>query len=289
MPFGSYGEKVMSPLQSGASKPWGLSDEDKKTIESLTNPAAGEGAEIGKDGNKRQEGSRGSRINVSSQSALQDTAGPGSDGFERSNAQLNKLTHVKSTGEAHMVDVGQKNSTKRIAIALGQVRFSNTEVLKLIEDNANKKGDVLGVARIAGIMAAKRTADIIPLCHPIAISRVEVNCSLVPGAPRHRLQNRAYWSAPSGAVILQARVECVGPTGVEMEAMTAVHAAMLTVYDMCKAVDKSMGTSSRVVFKTGGRSGTWSDGTWRDTVCGRYFNSQTDDIEHLLAGKDGGS
>lgn len=176
-----------------------------------------------------------------------------------------------------MVDVGGKDSTKRIAIALGQVRFSKADVLKLIRDNTNKKGDVLGVARIAGIMASKRTADIIPLCHPIAISKVEVDLSVVDGA--------TYWSASHGAVLLQARVECVGPTGVEMEAMTAVHAAMLTVYDMCKAVDKSMVTSSRVVYKTGGRSGTWYDVTWLGKVYGKYFESQTEDLGPLMKGK----
>lgn len=251
----------------GVSKAWGLSEEDRKTIDSLTSPMTGDSMGLG----------AGNTAGIFVGSASTDSLESGNEPVRDLTTQPSQLTHVKSSGEAHMVDVGGKDSTKRIAIALGQVRFSKADVLKLIRDNTNKKGDVLGVARIAGIMASKRTADIIPLCHPIAISKVEVDLSVVDGA--------TYWSASHGAVLLQARVECVGPTGVEMEAMTAVHAAMLTVYDMCKAVDKSMVTSSRVVYKTGGRSGTWYDVTWLGKVYGKYFESQTEDLGPLMKGK----
>lgn len=170
-----------------------------------------------------------------------------------------KLTHVTSSGEAHMVDVGAKESTKRVAIASAVVSFTNTKPFRLISENANKKGDVLGVARVAGIMASKRTADLIPLCHPIAISKVEVQVQLQDpeSASFGFRRNR------NGAVGIHAVVECVGPTGVEMEALTAASGAALTVYDMCKAVDRKMAiTSSKVVYKSGGRSGTFAHGPW---------------------------
>ncbi|OAQ70480.1 molybdopterin cofactor biosynthetic protein [Pochonia chlamydosporia 170] len=154
-----------------------------------------------------------------------------------------RLTHVSDSGSAHMVSISEKSVTSRIATALCTVRFSNQTALPLIQDNQMKKGDVLGVARVAGIMAAKRTPDLIPLCHPIAISHVTVD--LQP----NKVDN---------AIEIRATVTCDGKTGVEMEAMTAASTAALTVYDMCKAVDKGMVIDGvRVVLKDGGKSGRW--------------------------------
>jgi cyclic pyranopterin phosphate synthase len=152
------------------------------------------------------------------------------------------LTHFNAAGEAHMVDVGDKPATRRVAVAAGRIRM-RPETLALVEAGASAKGDVLGVARVAGIMAAKRTADLVPLCHPLALSRVRVD--LVP-------------ERGAAAVECTARVETVGPTGVEMEALTAVQVALLTVYDMCKAVDRNMVIDAvRLLEKSGGRSGDW--------------------------------
>ncbi|KOS18532.1 Cyclic pyranopterin monophosphate synthase accessory protein [Escovopsis weberi] len=153
-----------------------------------------------------------------------------------------RLTHVAASGSAQMVSISQKQVTSRIATAVCRVRFSSDTAVRLIRDNAMKKGDVLGVARVAGIMAAKRTADLIPLCHPIAISKVGVEVD-VRGARE---------------VAVRATVACEGKTGVEMEALTAASTAALTVYDMCKAVDREMEVGGlRVVLKDGGRSGRW--------------------------------
>lgn len=172
----------------------------------------------------------------------------------RDTTKANRLTHVNASGEAHMVDVGSKSTTKRVAIANGLVTFSNPEPYRLVSENRNKKGDALSIARIAGIMGAKRTSDLIPLCHPLAISKVEVDVKLLAsgGADNEH-----------GGVSLQAQVECVGPTGVEMEALTAVTVAGLTVYDMCKAVDKDMVVSNNaVVYKSGGKSGLHYSSKW---------------------------
>ncbi|KAM3500880.1 hypothetical protein MY10362_006019 [Beauveria mimosiformis] len=153
-----------------------------------------------------------------------------------------KLTHVSETGSAHMVSIAGKAVTARVATAACTVRFSNDVAPRLIRTNQLKKGDVLGVARVAGIMAAKRTPDLIPLCHPIAVSRVSVDVVLGDGR----------------SVEVRATVECDGKTGVEMEALTAASTAALTVYDMCKAVDKGMVVDGlRVVLKDGGKSGRW--------------------------------
>ncbi|RGP81603.1 molybdenum cofactor biosynthesis 1 a [Fusarium longipes] len=153
-----------------------------------------------------------------------------------------KLTHVSSSGEARMVSISEKTVTSRIAKAKCTVRFSNGTAIGLIRDNQMKKGDVLGVARIAGIMASKRTPDLIPLCHPIALSKATVDLD-VRGDDR---------------VEIAATVTCDGKTGVEMEALTAASTAALTVYDMCKAVDKGMVIEGlRVVLKDGGKSGRW--------------------------------
>lgn len=142
-----------------------------------------------------------------------------------------------------MVSIAAKNVTSRIATAACRVRFSNDTAPRLIRDNQMKKGDVLGVARIAGIMAAKRTPDLIPLCHPIPVSKVSVD--LTPGED-------------GVSIDVRATVECDGKTGVEMEALTAASTAALTVYDMCKAVDKGMVVDGlRVVLKDGGKSGRW--------------------------------
>jgi cyclic pyranopterin phosphate synthase len=148
------------------------------------------------------------------------------------------FSHLDDRGNAHMVDVGDKAATKRRAVARATVR-TTTEVTAAIADGSMKKGDVLAVARIAGIQAAKRTSDLIPLCHPLAITKVSVDLAV------------------SGATIeIEAVVETVGQTGVEMEALTAASVAALTVYDMCKSADKAMTITDVALWeKSGGRSG----------------------------------
>jgi cyclic pyranopterin phosphate synthase len=157
-------------------------------------------------------------------------------------SQMSELTHFNPAGEAHMVDVGDKQITKRTAIAEGRIEML-PETLALILKGEAKKGDVLGVARIAGIMAAKRTSDLIPLCHPLALTKV--NIDLTP------LEEES-------AVHCVATVQTSGQTGVEMEALTAVQVTLLTIYDMCKAVDKGMTMGNvRLLEKEGGKSGHW--------------------------------
>ncbi|MDA8455091.1 cyclic pyranopterin monophosphate synthase MoaC [Acidovorax sp. GBBC 3334] len=152
------------------------------------------------------------------------------------------LTHFDAQGQAHMVDVGAKQATHRIAVACGQIEM-RPETLALIGSGSAKKGDVLGVARIAGIMAAKKTSDLIPLCHPLALTRVALEFEL---------------RTHENAVLCTATVETVGATGVEMEALTAVQVALLTVYDMCKAADKGMVIGGvRLLEKRGGKSGSF--------------------------------
>ncbi|KJS71103.1 MAG: molybdenum cofactor biosynthesis protein MoaC [Comamonadaceae bacterium BICA1-1] len=152
------------------------------------------------------------------------------------------LTHFDAQGQAHMVDVGAKAATRRLAVAQGLIRIEPA-TLALIEAGSAQKGDVLGVARLAGIMAAKKTSDLIPLCHPVALTRVALEFELLPSPP---------------AVRCTASAETVGPTGVEMEALTAVQVALLTIYDMCKAVDRGMEiTGVRLLQKEGGRSGSY--------------------------------
>jgi cyclic pyranopterin phosphate synthase len=152
------------------------------------------------------------------------------------------LTHFDVNGQAHMVDVAAKSSTHRIAIAQGRIAMK-AATLTLILDGTAKKGDVLGVARIAGIMAAKRTSDLIPLCHPLALTRVTID----------------FKPDVAGAfVTCVASAETIGPTGVEMEALTAVQIALLTIYDMCKAADREMIiTDVRLLEKHGGKSGSF--------------------------------
>ena len=152
------------------------------------------------------------------------------------------LTHFDAQGQAHMVDVAAKPATHRIAIAEGRIVMLPA-TLALIASGSAKKGDVLGIARIAGIMAAKKTSELIPLCHPLALTRVAVDFELIEA---------------DNAVECRATVETVGPTGVEMEALTAVQIALLTIYDMCKAADRGMTINQvRVLEKHGGKSGSW--------------------------------
>lgn len=154
----------------------------------------------------------------------------------------NELTHFNAQGEAHMVDVGAKGVTSREAVAEGRISMQ-AETLAKIVAGSHKKGDVLGIARVAGIMGAKKTADLIPLCHPIAITNVELDLTPEP---------------EKNAVYCKATVRCAGQTGVEMEALTAVQVALLTIYDMCKAVDRGMVMSDiGLLAKSGGKSGTW--------------------------------
>lgn len=181
-----------------------------------------------------------------------------------------KLTHLTPTGEAHMVSIATKTPSSRTAVARCSVHFSNPTAYPLLITNSLKKGDVLGVARIAGIMAAKRTPDIIPLCHPIQLTHAEVELVPVgPVGPVGPLEDSFEGSEGSeggsssgyGYIDIKATVSCYGKTGVEMEAMTAASAAALTVYDMCKAVDKGMRVEGlRVVMKEGGKSGKWVEG-----------------------------
>lgn len=155
---------------------------------------------------------------------------------------MNGLTHFDAKGDAHMVDVGAKAETKRIARARGEIHMA-PETFALVKEGRAKKGDVIGVARIAAIMASKRTSDLVPLCHPIALTRVAVDFEL------DEAQNR---------VICTAQCECVGQTGVEMEALTAVQVGLLTCYDMLKAVDRGMVmTDICLLEKDGGKSGHW--------------------------------
>ncbi|MDX1573410.1 MAG: cyclic pyranopterin monophosphate synthase MoaC [Methylophaga sp.] len=155
---------------------------------------------------------------------------------------MSELTHFNQAGEAHMVDVGAKNVTQRRALASGKIVML-PETIQLIEQGNHKKGDVLGIARIAGIMAAKKTSDLIPLCHPLALTNVAVEFKI-------DLLNHA--------VNCEVTVATAGQTGVEMEALTAVQVALLTIYDMCKAVDRGMVmTDIQLEEKAGGKSGHW--------------------------------
>lgn len=156
------------------------------------------------------------------------------------------LTHFDDQGQAHMVDVGAKPATHRVAVATGRIEMQ-AATLALIESGSAKKGDVLGIARVAGIMAAKKTSELIPLCHPLALSRVAIDFS-----------QEAATASAAAAVVCTARAETIGPTGVEMEALTAVQVALLTIYDMCKAADRGMVmTGVRLVQKHGGKSGSY--------------------------------
>jgi len=155
---------------------------------------------------------------------------------------MSELTHFNQSGEAHMVDIGDKNETHRRAVVEGCIKML-PETLEKIMQGDNKKGDVLGIARIAGIMAAKKTAELIPLCHPLPITHVDIELKPI------KEKNKVH---------CVVTVETKGQTGVEMEALTAVQIALLTIYDMCKAVDRGMEiTSVRLLEKSGGKTGDW--------------------------------
>ncbi len=155
---------------------------------------------------------------------------------------MSSLTHFDSSGQAHMVDVGGKPVTHRVAVAAGRITMQPA-TFDLVAGGTSKKGDVLGVARIAAIQAAKRTSELIPLCHPLAITKIGVDFTL---------------DAAAHAVECRAEVHTSGQTGVEMEALTAVQIGLLTIYDMCKAVDRGMEIGGvRLLEKHGGKSGSW--------------------------------
>lgn len=162
---------------------------------------------------------------------------------------MSKLTHFNAAGEAHMVDVSDKAVTQRLAVAEGRIRMQ-PETLQLIIEGHHGKGDVLGIARVAGIMGAKKTSELVPLCHPLAITKVAVDLEA-------RLDDNS--------VHCQATVHTSGQTGAEMEALTAVQIALLTVYDMCKAVDRGMVISDiGLLEKRGGKSGHWQRESAKD-------------------------
>ena len=155
---------------------------------------------------------------------------------------MSELTHFNKRGEAHMVDVGSKDVTHRVAVASGTITMQ-ADTLAMIVAGNHRKGDVLGIARIAGIMACKKTSDLVPLCHPIGLTHAEVDFTV--DTDKH-------------SVTCQARTETLSQTGVEMEALTAVQIALLTIYDMCKAVDRGMQIDAvRLLEKAGGKSGDW--------------------------------
>lgn len=155
---------------------------------------------------------------------------------------ISKLTHFDAEGQAHMVDVAAKAATHRVAVAHGRIAMNPATLSIILAGNA-KKGDVLGIARVAGIMAAKKTSDLVPLCHPLALTRVAIDFT-----PDEK----------NASIECRATVETVGPTGVEIEALNAVQIALLTIYDMCKAVDRGMKiTDVCVLEKHGGKSGSF--------------------------------
>jgi cyclic pyranopterin monophosphate synthase len=162
---------------------------------------------------------------------------------------MSSLTHFDTQGQAHMVDVGGKPATRRVAVATGRIEMAPA-TLAIIESGSARKGDVLGIARVAGIQGAKKTSELIPLCHPLALTRLAVEFTV------HRGDDSS-----SPCVACTATAETVGPTGVEMEALTAVQVALLTIYDMCKAVDRAMTiTGVHLLEKQGGKSGHYRAG-----------------------------
>ncbi len=159
---------------------------------------------------------------------------------------MTELTHFNAAGEAHMVDVGDKQPSIRRAVAEGRILMQAATLAKVC-DGGHKKGDVLGIARVAGIMAAKKTAELIPLCHPLSLTHVDIDLTSETGP---------------AAVSCQVTVETRGQTGVEMEALTAVQITLLTIYDMCKAIDRGMTIDQvRLIEKQGGKSGHWQRAT----------------------------
>ncbi len=167
------------------------------------------------------------------------------------------LTHFDSQGQAHMVDVAAKAATHRIAVAQGRIVMKRT-TLDIILDGSAKKGDVLGIARVAGIMAAKKTSNLIPLCHPLALTRVAIEFVANESIDTVVINDI---DSEKAVITGTATVETVGPTGVEMEALTAISMALLTIYDMCKAVDRGMTiTEVKLLEKHGGKSGSYRAG-----------------------------
>ncbi len=155
---------------------------------------------------------------------------------------MSKLTHFNQAGEAHMVDIAAKDATARRAVAAGRI-VMQPDTLRLIEEGGHKKGDVLGVARVAGIMATKRTADLVPMCHPLSLTHVAIEFDI---------------DSDASAIDCVVTCETRGQTGVEMEALTGVQVTLLTIYDMCKAVDRGMVIDGvRLLEKSGGKSGHW--------------------------------
>ena len=164
------------------------------------------------------------------------------------------LTHFDSQGQAHMVDVAGKPATRRIGVARGRIDMQPATLALIMSGNA-KKGDVLGIARVAGIMAAKKTSDLIPLCHPLALTRVAIDFVADSGYPE---SVRGSNNDKNTGISCTATVETIGPTGVEMEALLAVNIALLTIYDMCKAVDRGMTINDvKLLEKHGGKSGSY--------------------------------
>jgi len=155
---------------------------------------------------------------------------------------MSKLTHFNEKGAVHMVDVGDKDITHRIAVAGGSINMES-ETLALIKEGGHKKGDVLGIARTAGIMGAKKTSELVPLCHPLSLTHVNIELTI---------------DEDKKSVRCECRAETDGKTGVEMEALTAVQVTLLTIYDMCKAIDRGMIISDiKLLEKSGGKSGEW--------------------------------
>ena len=155
---------------------------------------------------------------------------------------MSKLTHFNKSGAAHMVDIGNKDISHRIAIANGTISMQ-PETLSLIKAGGHKKGDVLGIARTAGIMGAKKTSELIPLCHPLSLTHINIDLTI---------------DEENSTVYCECRAETEGKTGVEMEALTAVQITLLTIYDMCKAIDRGMIISDiQLLEKSGGNSGNW--------------------------------
>ena len=155
---------------------------------------------------------------------------------------MSKLTHFNEKGAAHMVDIAKKTITHRIAIACGSINMQH-ETLHLIKEKNHKKGDVLGIAQTAGIMAAKKTSELIPLCHPLSLTHINIELNI---------------NENTNTIYCECRAETEGKTGVEMEALTSVQITLLTIYDMCKAVDRGMVISNiKLLKKTGGKSGDW--------------------------------
>lgn len=156
---------------------------------------------------------------------------------------MTKLTHFNEDGAVHMVDVAGKDITHRVAVAIGKISM-RPQTLALIQSAANKKGDVLGIARTAGIMAAKKTPELVPLCHPINLTHADISLEIDEANP---------------SITCVARTETDAKTGVEMEALAAVQITLLTIYDMCKATDRGMTMSGiKLLEKSGGKSGTWA-------------------------------